>query len=209
MERRPLASRQTKWAKFLAQKLIATNITPNQISLGSIGFALIGCILFLLAPSSPTALVLIAVCVQLRLLCNLMDGMVAIEGGKSSKVGGFFNEVPDRVADALFLVPLGYALGIPALGWLIALLAISTAYLRVLGSSVGLGDDFQGPCAKPHRMAILTLTCLLGAIEEGVWGHFWVGWVGLALLLIGTVWTCVKRGQRILDGMNAKVSPNV
>ena len=57
------------------------------------------------------AFVATAACVQLRLLCNLLDGMVAIEGGKSTPTGALFNEIPDRLADALFLVPLGYAGG--------------------------------------------------------------------------------------------------
>ena len=57
------------------------------------------------------ALIATAACVQLRLVCNLLDGMVAIEGGKSTATGALFNEIPDRLADPLFLVPLGYAAG--------------------------------------------------------------------------------------------------
>ena len=29
-----------------------------------------------------------------RLLCNLLDGMVAVEGGKRSKSGELYNDVP-------------------------------------------------------------------------------------------------------------------
>ena len=79
-----------------------------------------------------------AACVQLRLVCNLLDGMVAIEGGRKSKVGAIYNEFPDRIADTLFLVPLGYAAGMPWLGWACALLAALTAYVRVFGGSLGL-----------------------------------------------------------------------
>jgi phosphatidylglycerophosphate synthase len=43
-----------------------------------------------------------AACIQLRLLCNLLDCMVAIEGGKSAPTGALFNEMPDRFADPLF-----------------------------------------------------------------------------------------------------------
>jgi hypothetical protein len=35
--------------------------------------------------------------------------MVAIEGGKKSSVGALYNEFPDRIADSLFIVALGYA----------------------------------------------------------------------------------------------------
>jgi phosphatidylglycerophosphate synthase len=88
-----------------------------------------------------SAFIAAAVCVQLRLLCNLLDGMVAIEGGKSTATGALFNEIPDRLADPLFLVPLGYASGYPWLGWLAALLAVLTAYIRVLGGALGLPQD--------------------------------------------------------------------
>ena len=65
-----------------------------------------------------------------------------------------YNEVPDRVADSLFLVALGYAIGMPWLGWLAALAAAVTAYIRVLGGTFGLAQDFRGPLAKQHRMAV-------------------------------------------------------
>jgi phosphatidylglycerophosphate synthase len=55
-------------------------------------------------------LLLVAVVgVQLRLLCNLFDGMVAVEGGKKSKSGEVFNDMPDRIADPILLVCAGYA----------------------------------------------------------------------------------------------------
>ena len=95
--RRPLTSRNTAWARWLARRLAATEVTPNQISLASIGFALIGGVL-LLRPDWPVAMVFAAICIQLRLLCNLIDGMVAVEGGKGTPVGALYNEVPDRVA---------------------------------------------------------------------------------------------------------------
>src|SRR5271167_4983153 len=122
--RRPLASRSSGWAQYLAARLTATRVTPNQISLLSIAWAALGGALLWWCPGWP-AFVAAAVCVQLRLLCNLLDGMVAIEGGKSTATGALFNEVPDRLADPLFLVPLGYASGYPWLGWLAALLLCS------------------------------------------------------------------------------------
>ena len=113
--RRPLASRSSGWAQYLAGRLSASRVTPNQISVLSIAWALLGGTLLWWSPGWP-AFIACAVCVQLRLLCNLLDGMVAIEGGKSTATGALFNEIPNRVADALFLVPLGYAAGYPRLG---------------------------------------------------------------------------------------------
>ena len=126
MERRPLQSRSSRWARWLAARLTATRITPNQISLLSVGWAVLGGGL-LFWGTGWLAFIATAACVQLRLVCNLLDGMVAIEGGKSTATGALFNEIPDRVADPLFLVPLGYAAGYSWLGWLAALLAVLTA----------------------------------------------------------------------------------
>ena len=96
-------------------------------------------------------------------MCNLLDGMVAIEGGKKSPVGSLYNEFPDRIADSLFIVALGYAIGWPALGWFGALAAALTAYIRVFGGSLGFDQDFRGPMAKQQRMTVLTAACVVGA----------------------------------------------
>ena len=70
--------------------------------------------------------------------------MVAIEGRKSTAIGALFNEIPDRLADPLFLVPLGSVAGYPWLGWLAALLALLTG--PCLGGSLGQPQDFGGLC---------------------------------------------------------------
>src|SRR6185437_5421568 len=125
--RRPIASRSAGWAKAAAAFLARTRVTPNQISMVSVVFAAIGAALLALKPDA-IGLFGCAIAVQARLICNLLDGMVAIEGGKKSPVGSIFNEFPDRIADSLFIVALGYAVGWPALGWFGALAAALTAY---------------------------------------------------------------------------------
>ncbi|HEV2607872.1 MAG TPA: CDP-alcohol phosphatidyltransferase family protein, partial [Xanthomonadaceae bacterium] len=132
--RRPIAARGSAWAQRFAGALARSAVTPNQISVASVVFAGIGAASLAWWPTAP-ALVLCAVCVQLRLVCNLLDGMVAMEGGKASAVGKIYNEFPDRVADSLLIIALGYACGMPWLGWLGALLAALTAYIRVFGGS--------------------------------------------------------------------------
>lgn len=194
--RRPLTSRNTAWARWLSRRLAATEITPNQISLASIGFALVGGLL-LLRPDWPVALVFAAICIQLRLLCNLIDGMVAVEGGKGTAVGALYNEIPDRIADSLLLVCAGYGVGLPVLGWFAALAAAITAYIRVLGGSLGLKQDFRGPQAKPQRMALLTVACLATALEDIYWSSQYAMVVALCLIAVGTVWTCVRRTRAI------------
>ena len=86
--RRPLKSRGTGWAQGLASGLAKAGASPDMISAGSIIFALLGLLAFLYAagdrpPFHRGALLIGAgVCIQLRLLCNLLDGMVAVEHGE-------------------------------------------------------------------------------------------------------------------------------
>lgn len=162
--RRPLASRSTRWAAFLASAAVRAGFTADGISVLSLFFAAAGSAALLWLPA-PWNLLACAAGIQLRLLCNLLDGMVAIEGGRKSRVGALYNEVPDRLADSLFIVALGYAIGMSWLGWLGALAAAVTAYIRVLGGTFGLPQDFRGPMAKPHRMATMTVACLAGMAE--------------------------------------------
>ena len=202
--RRPLKSRSTGWAKRLAAAMARGKITPDELSAASVAFAALGAALFLIAPAQEPMLRAMAllgagVCIQLRLVCNLLDGMVAVEHGKGSPAGPIWNELPDRIADALFLVGAGYyAAGAGVfeaapLGWAAAVLAVMTAYVRELGRGLGFPADFSGPMAKPHRMAALTLTCIVSALEP-LWG--WSGQamaLGLGVIVLGAVATVTRR----------------
>ena len=198
-DRRPLKTRSQAWAKSVAGFFVKANISPNTISVLSILPALGGA--WILAcrssPLSTSSLIIVALCVQARLLFNMLDGMVAIEGGKQSKIGILYNEIPDRIADALFIVALGYAINMPWLGWLGALLAALTAYIRVLGGAIGLAQDFRGPLAKPHRMFLLTLGCLIAAIvlyfTRDNQATLLVLTITAYLIAIGSALTCITR----------------
>ena len=190
--RRPISSRGSAWAQRSAAWLARTNVSPNQISVCSIAFACAGawCLLYVPASAGP---LLCAGFIQARLICNLLDGMVAIEGGKKSHVGQLYNEFPDRIADSVLIVALGYAAGYSALGWFGALAAALTAYVRVFGGSLGLPQDFRGPMAKQHRMAVMTLGCLCASVEHETARTGYALQVALALIAVGSTLTCVTR----------------
>jgi phosphatidylglycerophosphate synthase len=164
-DRRPIRSRNALWAQATASYLAGLGVSPNQISLASVLAAGVGAIGLGFFPQPWNAIT--CVCgAQLRLLCNLLDGMVAVEHGKQSRLGVMYNELPDRVSDSVLFIALGYASGIPWLGWLAALLAALTAYLRVFGAALGFAQNFGVPLAKQHRMAVLTAGCLISMVEH-------------------------------------------
>ena len=141
---------------------------------------------------------------QLRLLCNLFDGMVAIEGGKQSADGPFWNEFPDRVADILIFTGVGLGIGMPALGWAAAGLAVLTASTRELGRACGLPADFSGPMAKQHRMATISAAALL-SLAEPLWrGHNEVLTLALWLVAVGAAVTTLRRAGNIVRALRAR-----
>jgi phosphatidylglycerophosphate synthase len=211
--RRPLRSRNRAWAVSSASWLARNAATPNAISLASILFAAGGAAALVAGKSASESLHAIlmvgaAAGIQLRLLCNLLDGMVAVEGGRGSKSGEVYNDAPDRAADAILFVGAGYALPWAAwggaLGWAAALLAVLTAYVRVLGGALGQRQDFSGPLAKQHRMFVLTVACL-GAILEALAfdSRGWVLGAALAVIVLGSALTIARRLVRLVRALEA------
>lgn len=203
--RRPLGSRNSAWARSLSVKAVQRGMTPNQISQLSIACAAVGTACYSLAPLGPgilqwLALILAAAACQARLVCNLIDGMVAIEGGQGAKDGPFWNEAPDRISDLLLLTGAGIAAGNPALGLLASALAILTAYIRELGRAEGFAPDFSGPLAKPQRMAVLTVGTVLAAFYAPEWTLTLTLWI----IVAGTGATAVRRSLTLIDALKAR-----
>lgn len=180
----------------LASWMAARGVSPNAISIGSVVFAVIGAIAITMG--GPMGWVLGAVCCQFRLGCNLLDGLVAVEGGKGSADGAFWNEVPDRVSDILFLGAAGMSTGEPWLGAAAAAGAVLTAYVREFGRAEGLPADYRGPMGKPQRMAILTIALIAGALEPRAIV------AGLWIILVGTALTAGRRGAGIVTALRAR-----
>jgi phosphatidylglycerophosphate synthase len=209
-----LKSRDTKWANAIAGSFARAGIRPNAISVAGTLFAAgAGAGLWFAGHATQgwhwSVLLVLALCgMQLRLLCNLFDGMVAIEGGFKTKAGEIFNELPDRLSDAFIFI--GAAYSVPdfvwtrELGWAAAVLAVITAYVRALGASMDAGQQFIGPMAKQQRMAVMTAACLIGAFAP-LWPLLaQIIPLALALVVIGCVATIFRRCHRIAQEMESQ-----
>lgn len=208
--RRPLKSRQWRLFQKLAGDLANSGVTPNAISVASVIFAaaaggFLAATNHYEAPALRRSLWLLsAIMIQFRLIANLLDGMVAIEGGKKSVVGDLYNEVPDRLSDSAILIGAGFAWGSsPLIGLAAALVAVFVAYIRAIGASVGVGQVFLGPFAKQQRMALIAAVCFASAILPSEWQPIHastaLGICGVSLLAIvtGGIVTAVRRLRQI------------
>lgn len=217
-DRRPVASRSWKVSQAIASWLVARNCSPNLISIVGMMSGLVGgAALVTTARTSglgPMLYLFVALCIQVRLLANLLDGMVAIQSGKASRLGELFNEVPDRVSDTALLVGAGFAwCSDRQLGLWAALAAMSTAYVRTTARTAGVPMDFCGPMAKQHRMAVLTLACLACIVVEVTSPGIHSGQImmlALWVILIGSVITTgrrLSRAARFLQDTSLREEP--
>jgi phosphatidylglycerophosphate synthase len=195
-DRRPIAARNLGVSAALAGWLIRHRASANGISAaGMVAGLLAGLAIAATAwvPDAARALwILGALLIQLRLLANMMDGMVAVGRGVTSPVGELWNEVPDRVSDTAALLGLGIAAGSPAWGLAAALAAMATAYIRALGKSAGTPSDFRGPMAKQQRMALVTLIALWCALTPLGWQGNLTLWALIVVTVLATL-TALRR----------------
>lgn len=216
--RRPIRSRTWSVFRNAAARLASAGVTPNAISLASIVFGVAaGAALAATSRAEGETVVRLlwlagALLVQLRLICNLLDGLVAVEGGKQTPGGELYNEAPDRIADTAVLIGGGCAAGgSPALGAAAALVAMFVAYVRALGASTGVGQVFTGPMAKPHRMAIVTAIAMISSAAPRVsidFGRIDLGLISIALVvvIVGGLVTAGRRLREIARRLNRQES---
>jgi phosphatidylglycerophosphate synthase len=213
IDRRPIATRNRKWAQATTAWLVSRNVSPNAISIAGMCACIIaGIALGVTSITDYRILWLIAALgAQLRLTANMLDGMVAIASSRTSKTGELYNEVPDRISDTAVFIGAGFAWGgNVTLGYIATILAIFTAYVRAAGKIAGAPNEFCGPMAKQHRMLVITLICVYAAIAPRSWqiitfndSEIGLMTLGLVIIIAGCVITIIRRVGRIAHALGA------
>jgi phosphatidylglycerophosphate synthase len=211
IDRRPIATRNRKWAQDATAWLASRNISPDAISIAGMCACIIGGVALGLTSFVDYRILWIigALGAQLRLTANMLDGMVAIASSRTSKTGELYNEVPDRLSDAAVFIGAGYAWGgNVTLGYVATILAIFTAYVRAAGKIAGAPNEFCGPMAKQHRMLVVTLICVYAAITPRSWqiitfndSQIGLMTLGLVVIVVGCVITVIRRVGRIAHAL--------
>jgi phosphatidylglycerophosphate synthase len=211
IDRRPIATRNRKWAQAATACLAARNVSPNAISIAGMWACIMAGIALGLTSISDYRILwfVAALGAQLRLTANMLDGMVALASRRAAKVGELYNEIPDRVSDAAVFIGAGFSWGgNVTLGYIATILAIFTAYVRAAGKIAGAPSEFCGPMAKQHRMLVITVICLYSALIPRPWQilHFdnievGVMSLGLVVIVVGCCITIVRRLNRIVHAL--------
>ncbi|MFT5130435.1 MAG: phosphatidylglycerophosphate synthase [Rhodothermales bacterium] len=207
IDRRPMAARDHRLFVRSAAALARAGVTPNSISIIGMLLGITGGLL--LAATAGDVGVLnrrllflgAGLLIPLRGICNILDGVVAVNCNQQSPAGELFNEAPDRISDAAMLIGAGYAASSsPTLGLLAAVLAIFVAYVRAMTKSAGAPQDFCGPMAKPVRIALTTATCILIAFLPALDPSCMKA--VLTLICVGCVVTAIRRLRHAAKHLN-------
>lgn len=231
-DRRPMPPREWAVMRWLTDGAIRLGLSANAVSVLSVAFAVGSAVAMCFASADSRGpawqrvvfWLVAAIGIELRAFCNLLDGMVAVKTQTASPVGELYNEVPDRLSDIAMLVGFGIATGHPTLGTSAACAAVLVAYVRAQAAAAGAGQDYCGPMAKPARMQIVALACVLMAVVPMAWrATFWgpqayaingpyhqFGWfypqAVLWLILLGCVLTTIRRLRRASRRLRERVA---
>ncbi|WP_017916455.1 CDP-alcohol phosphatidyltransferase family protein [Xanthomonas sacchari] len=210
-------ARRAQWRTRLALALSARGATPNGVSWIGLACAVLAALMFALAWREPPAnaaalLVLAALALQARLLCNRLDGLLAQQAQMIGRAGAVYNEAPDRLSDVAVCLGVGYGLqpvlGVGAeLGWAAALVCVGTAYVRMLGLACAVREPLQGPMARVQRMHWLSLAALAAAaallLQHATLAYMLLA-VALALLIAAAALTIAIRVRAIVRELEWK-----
>jgi phosphatidylglycerophosphate synthase len=206
--RRPIADAFRLTAQTATRFCVNWNIHPDTISYLSLVAALGAALCFWKSGGCHWLLLVAPLLCYLRLLFNMLDGMVALAAGKASWRGEILNDLPDRISDVIIFAGMAHSgLMNPILAYWAAIFAVLTAYVGLFGQAVGVQREFSGMMSKPWRMVALhlgawiTFAALRWNDGSAEIAHLTVlDWTCLAVIA-GCLQTMIVRLKRIMTAL--------
>lgn len=209
--RRPIADVFRSSAHGVVRICLRLNIHPDAISYLSMVAAAAASLCFWKSGVYPLLLIPAAAFCYLRLWFNMLDGMVALASGKISRHGEIMNDFPDRISDVLIFTGVAHSgLCSPFSGYWVAIMALLTAYVGMLGQAVGISREFSGIMSKPWRMVTLhvgawiAMALILSRQQPALLAGFTVIDWTCFVVIAGCIQTIVVRLRHVMAGLEAK-----
>jgi glycerol-3-phosphate cytidylyltransferase len=141
-------------------------ITANQVTLAALFGSLIVGALLAINHKTPAIFALLPVWLFIRMGLSTIDGLLALEHGQKSRLGGFLNEAGDIVSDFALAVPLISASSF-SLPWitLIMSLAVINELTGIAGLWVGGDRNNDGLFGKSDRAIAFSIIAAVMAIN--------------------------------------------
>ena len=140
-------------------------LTPNSVSVLSLGVALAAAGGFLLA--EPRWYIVGSLLVFANGWLDLIDGALARRQEVASDAGDLLDHVIDRYADLTIIGGLAAGVGSFALGFLAVTGVLMTSYLGTQIQAVGLGRSYGGLVGRADRLALIGIAGVAAAAYGG------------------------------------------
>ncbi|GAK11561.1 CDP-alcohol phosphatidyltransferase family protein [Geomicrobium sp. JCM 19039] len=144
----------------LVVKLHEWNVTPNGVTVSAALLSILfGVLLYIQLHS--VLLLLLPAFLLLRMMMNAIDGMLAKEHDKQTRLGMFLNELGDMVSDAALYLPLALWIDAPVeliIG--IVVIALVGEAAGILAIAVGSKRRYDGPFGKSDRAFFFSVLAL-------------------------------------------------
>jgi phosphatidylglycerophosphate synthase len=170
--------------------LVRTGVSPDVVTVAAVPVAALGGVCLALSANLPALLLAVPVLAALRLVLNLLDGLVARRTGRTHAMGEVWNEIGDRLADTLFIGGLVFVPDVDSRLALAAVVgALLSSYAGLAVRAAGGRRQYGGVMSKPGRMAALAVAAPLAFVSgDSVWLAA-AAWV----IVGGTLVTLVER----------------
>lgn len=196
--------RWRNWVHDLGRFLAQHNVTPNDISLLGVMFAATAGVAFYFS-LQPDAidrvllLLLAAATIQMRRLSGRLHAIVLRESVQP-RPHAIFYDFPNRIAEALILVPAGYAVqNLPfglELAWSAAFLGLFSAYVGQMGS--GVPEPKSRMTIKNLPMTLLSAASVLSVFDRMVYLPGIMLWIALIIVNVAAIAMTWQRTLRIV-----------
>jgi archaetidylinositol phosphate synthase len=183
-----LKQRAQLWFTSEATMLHKLGLTPNQVSILGIAFAVLSAVAYWQWKLNPLLLLLAPLLMLASGLLDALDGALARLYGEATKFGGFFDSLLDRYADAVILC--GIILGeLTEVSWGLAALigSLLVSYVRARAEAAGVKMESVGLAERAERLVLLALASFLSFVWLDA-----LGW-GVLVLAVLTNLTVIQR----------------
>lgn len=174
-------------------------LTPNMVSALGLLLSLFSAVAYALALNQPLLLLSATILLLASGFCDTLDGILARNYQQANVLGGFFDSLLDRYADAaVFAGVIIGGLCNPA--WGLAALAGSllVSYSRARAEAAGIKMESVGLAERAERMLILAAVSVIAI--------FWFSALNIGIILLAALsnLTVLQRGLHVYNSLKKK-----
>ena len=157
----------------ITENLAKIGVTANQVTISAFLLSVAtGAAIYYYAEECKYIFWLLPVALFIRMALNAIDGMLAREHNQKSSLGAILNELGDVLSDIVIYVPFLYVCFVN--DWLIfgiAILALLSEMVGIMGIQIGASRHYDGPMGKSDRafwFSILAMVLMYVPVEPNV-----------------------------------------